>query len=164
MYCSHRSAAAVSRCGLSSSVAAVLAFMAHSVEAAPWRRRCDAEERCELFPPGWDREPSSQVYNTTRWPWMWKKSVVVFSEASAMPAIKGANDVASEIGEASIGSTSSSGGISSEAVGSSSAVAINMVPHSVASASLAAPDSGAFCCASKRNTSSLNKITLVGRK
>ena len=130
-------------------------------EAAPGVWRSDAEERSQLFPPGWLCEPSCPAYDPD---WMKKKSVVVCSEASAMPAIKEPNDVASEIGEASTGSTSSSGGISSEAVGSSSAVAINMVPHSVASASLAAPDSGAFCCASKRNTSSLNKVTLVGRK
>jgi 2'-phosphotransferase len=32
---------------------------------APWVLRSDADERCEMFPPGWDREPS----------WMARKSL-----------------------------------------------------------------------------------------
>jgi hypothetical protein len=48
--------------------------------------RSDAEERSQLFPPGWRCEPSTPAYCPACFPWMEKKSDAVSSEASALPA------------------------------------------------------------------------------
>jgi hypothetical protein len=52
-------------------------------EDVPDLVRSDAEERSQLFPPGWRCEPSTPAYGSACCPWMEKKSHVV---ASAMPA------------------------------------------------------------------------------